>query len=339
MVVLTTSEIFNLVIAPLGAFINGLLTTIILLNRQLWTHTNTILAAISGIGVFYNLIIHPLQAAINRGYLHPLCSICGGTMFTTYVALFWLECGIAIERAIFVFNPLRYHSLVTHRRVLIYIITVCIYSGTLSSAVYFFPEPKVQELLGTKSYQLAMATNTSFDTDLVKFLKCTSTIYMTTGYVPFLMYGNCIPALCISSFLFSLILYTAGKLARKTGSLNCSQEQQPYITGKQKHTVAILLACNVTRAILWAPVIIFFTVDLNLLQTFHFRPPEGHRLQFYNALPSLPLLSTIIAPSIFAIMQSDFRQILNKLLCRCCKERVANIDNTSLHNTQHITTG
>lgn len=54
-----------------GAVVNALATALIVYNRHLWTHTNTILCTMTITGLLYNCVAAPLSVILLHKYILP----------------------------------------------------------------------------------------------------------------------------------------------------------------------------------------------------------------------------------------------------------------------------
>ena len=316
-------ELLCLAIAPPGAIINGLVTMLMLTNRHLRIQTNAYLAGITTAGFIYNAVHQPLDVAQRQGYMTTMemCFLLKFLQHSCFSSLFLMELAIAIERAIFVFRPLHYYTLVTKGRVVISLFVICAYVIATGLVPAIYPLASLNELQEMVSPDIAYFLSTpNFTTsykDFFEFLQCEAQDLIVPGYTGFLYYGNFVPAMCVTACLFASILWTARKLAKITTVQQAvsSSQQLPSLTGQQTRTVALLLVSNIVLALLWLPTIIFIPLDAKLFSS---QPTmDLTQTKFYMVMAFLSKTSTLVVPCLFATMQKDFRKAIRNLWCVC----------------------
>lgn len=249
------------ILAPLGTAGNGLLITVILLNKKLRTTSNIHLVAIAIGGLLHSVVGLPYFTVLLSNKLPAgWCRFAFGFVNLGYTSTILFTTSLAIDRWMYMFRPLRYETLVNGKRSaivcsLIGIYTICLLvSGTSAS---FDASEKLFSRLH-ELYNITLAYDYSA-------LGCIAPSLSSREFVILLFYGHYLPCIFASTILYGSILCLARKQARTiTTAMAGSHNHQRW--WRQQRGIILMLTSVVFFALAWLPYLVQIAIDSNGLR-------------------------------------------------------------------------
>ncbi|CAH1778980.1 unnamed protein product [Owenia fusiformis] len=148
---LIAHAVFESIIAVLIVGGNSIVLISILIHKNLHTVNNLFLTSLAVADLIMGIFVSPLT--IHILYVKPLiyvehtqdkwsCVIRLYLLTMSFGASLFSICGIALDRYIAIIHPLKYRSLMTRRRVMVYIL--CFWVYVISTCAYLFSEGNIQ---------------------------------------------------------------------------------------------------------------------------------------------------------------------------------------------------
>ncbi|EDO49367.1 predicted protein, partial [Nematostella vectensis] len=278
---------------------NSLVCLAICLDHRLRNSTNWFIASLAVADLLYGLIGLPFR----------IVQTSGTRVFTLNECFLWIwadmVCAaasianlavISVDRYLKITKPFQYHIRMTHKRALLAVVAVWIYSAILAS-LSIMPWP------GAKGVHLFEQSCTNLN----------QVFYTVANIVAFIL------PLLILVLNYVMVYVEALKQFRKmkilTVATQCKEEkrkQRSVIRDfKATKTLAVVLG---TFTICWCPFFILFTVTQYRPLVLFSLPPGWREFVFYMTYCVLPNLNSACNPFIYAYFNSEFRRAFRKIL-------------------------
>ena len=318
-------QIYLYGVCVLGTATNTVILIVISANRKLQNIPNMYLAALAIVGIFDHAFILPLNIIFLKvvpsfKFCHQVFSL----QMAAYVCNILILLAMAVERALFVFRPLKYYTTVTRRRTLVVILLISIYSPTICFGLSFVISSKENEALDSilKLFEYQNITMTR------EALSCAAYYAGTPSFLAFATFGNLLPAISASIVINTMILCLAHAQSR---AINRQQNMislpdaipQRGVSSSQKCGIWMLLVNVIYMGITWIPMIVSIGLNYpayrsgsNVIAGRAVMP-----LELYIAQVILASTVTIVGPCLCAAVQREFRMTLKN---RCCRWKTRN---------------
>ena len=300
---------------------NFLLVIVILSDKKLRNIPNMYHAAIAIGGLFHSVATLPWYLLITWDVIPAdVCRHTTGFSFAGFTLRACLTLALAADRWIFVFKPLRYHALVTGRRVAIICLAGAIYSLAVSvTHGWLAYESSGKSLDRLQMIQfLTNGTVVFADAD-----QCLTVIFASVDFCIFMLYGNCCFCIFVSMVMYLSILILAWKRAKSIGVVSAAGNSwiQPAGTrapadSRRHRGTFLLLTSLLLFLVTWLPLLIGLGTDTNTFTDTARLLRNPDKVHYYTAQIVAINLEMSINPWLMAFAQRDFRRATFHLFAR-----------------------
>ena len=295
---------------------NGMMATVVLRNKRMWTETNMFLMNLvfGDIAVSLLSMPVPLVTVIRREWIFergPLCSLNAYCSSLFFVATIFTHTTISIDRYMACVKPM--HKVITRKKATLMIMGVWILSAVIS----------LGPLVGWGRFDYNASTlQCGFGFPRNKF----ETLYMLLlAVIAFII------PICIMTFAYIRIYFTVRRSTRRMSITTFGQQRQQNVQLQKKIILTFFLAL-IAFIVCWTPFFAFIAVAANSFTRQNI--PRGLGVAAYWC----GFLNSACNPFIIGLRNEQFKEAFRKVVCspfiRCRRSKeVAGGSSFSQFNT------
>lgn len=282
---------------------NGMMATVVLRNKRMWTETNMFLMNLvfGDIAVSLLSMPVPLVTVIRREWIFergPFCSLNAYCSSLFFVATIFTHTTISIDRYLACVKPM--HKVITRKKAALMIMGVWILSAVIS----------LGPLLGWGRFDYNASTlQCGFGFPRNKF----ETLYMLLlAVIAFII------PICIMAFAYIRIYFTVRRSTRRMSITTFGQQRQKNVQLQKKIILTFFLAL-IAFIVCWTPFFAFIAVAANSATRQNI--PKGLGVAAYWC----GFLNSACNPFIIGLRNEQFKEAFRKVVCwpfiRCGRNR------------------